>query len=70
MANHKRNEELSKAVQAIRDMTIALLRNQGPEETNESHGVVEFRRNKPFQFFGGCTIMRKKNYGSMRYKKY
>jgi len=47
------NHELIEAVKAIRDMAAALLRNQRQEETTESQGLVEFRRNKPPQFSGG-----------------
>jgi len=51
MANNRRNNELTEAVQAIRDMATTLLRNQRPEGNLESQGLAEFRRNKPSQFF-------------------
>jgi len=47
---NSRNHELTEAVQAIRDMAATLLRNQRQEETVESQGLEEFRRNKPPQF--------------------
>jgi len=50
---NSRNHELTKTVQAIIDMAATLLRNQRHEETTESQGLVEFRRNKPPQFSGG-----------------
>ena len=53
MANIKRNNELTEAMQAIRDMVVALMRNQRPEGNPKSQGLAEFRRNKPPQFFGG-----------------
>ena len=53
MANNMRNNELTEAMQAIRDMTAALVRNQRHEWTPESQGLAEFRRNKPPQFSGG-----------------
>jgi len=36
MANIRRNNELTEAMQAIRDMAAALMRNQMPEENLES----------------------------------
>ena len=39
-------------MQAIKDIGTALVRNQWPEGTLKSQGLVEFKRNKP-QFFGG-----------------
>ncbi|XP_027922885.1 uncharacterized protein LOC114180793 [Vigna unguiculata] len=53
MANIRRNNELTEAMQAIRDMAAALMRNQRPEGNPESQGLAEFRRNKPPQFSGG-----------------
>jgi len=50
---NSRNHELTEVVQAIKDMVAALLRNYKHEETNESQGLVEFRRNKPPQFSEG-----------------
>jgi len=35
MENNKRNDELTKAIQTIKDMIVALLRNQRLEETTE-----------------------------------
>jgi len=56
------NHELTEAVKAIRDMAAALLGNQRHEETTESQGLVEFRRNKPPQFSGAYNP-KKVNYG-------
>jgi len=53
MANNRRNNELPEAMQVIKDMVAALLRNQRLEGTLESQGLAEFRRNKPLQLFGG-----------------
>jgi len=53
MANNRRNNELTKAMQAIRDMVAALIRNQRPGGNLESQGLAEFKRNKPPQFSGG-----------------
>jgi len=53
MANIRRNNKLIEAIQAIRDMAAALMRNQRPEGNPESQGLTEFRRNKPPQFSGG-----------------
>jgi len=47
------NHELTETVQAIRDMAATVLRNQRHEETTESQGLVEFKRNKPPQFSRG-----------------
>jgi len=44
---NSRNHESTKAVQAIRDMIVALLRNQRHKGSTKSQGLVEFRRNKP-----------------------
>ena len=53
MENIRRNNELTEAMQAIRDMAAALMRNQRLEGNPESQGLAEFRRNKPPQFSGG-----------------
>jgi len=52
MENNRRNHELTEAMQAIRDMAVALIRNQRPEGNPESQGLAEFRRNNPPQFSG------------------
>ena len=62
MANIRRNNELTKAMQAIRDMTAALMRNQRPEGNPESQGLAEFRRNKPPQSREDM-IQKRLNYG-------
>jgi len=51
MTNNRRNNELIEAMQVIRDMAAALIRNQRPKGNPESQGLAEFRRNKPLQFF-------------------
>lgn len=55
-SNGVNNGEMVEAIQAIRDMTAALLQNQqnNPqnEGTNEYQSLTEFRRNKPSQFNG------------------
>jgi len=56
MANNRKNNELTEAMQAIRDMVVALIRNQRPKGNTESQGLAEFRRNKPLQFFGGYDL--------------
>jgi len=53
MANIRRNNGLTKAMQAIRDMAAALVRNQRLEGNPESQGLAEFMRNKPPHFSGG-----------------
>jgi len=60
MANIRRNNELTIAMQAIRDMAAALMRNQRPEGNLESQGLAEFRRNKPLQFSGGYDTKKAK----------
>jgi len=62
---NSRNHELTEAVQAIRDMAAALLRNQKHEGTTESRGLVESRRNN----FLEDIIQRKSNYRLERLKK-
>ena len=53
MENNKRNDELKEVIQTIKDMIVALLRNQRLEETTESQGLVKFSRNKALQFSRG-----------------
>jgi len=53
---NSRNDELTEAVHAIRDMGTALLRNQRSDKTTESQGLVEFRRKEPPQFYGGYNL--------------
>jgi len=62
MANIRRNNELTEAMQAIRDMAAALMRNQRPEGNPESQGLAEFRRNKPPQSREDM-IQKRLNYG-------
>ena len=65
MANIRRNNELTEAMQAIRDMAAALMRNQRPEGNPESQDLAEFRRNKPHNFLED-TIQKKLSYGLRR----
>ena len=53
MANIMRNNELTEAMQSIRDMVAAIMRNQRHEGNPESQGLAESRRNKPPQFSRG-----------------
>jgi len=50
MTNNRRNNELTKVIQAIRDMTTTLLRNQRLKELTEVQSFIKFKRNKPSQF--------------------
>jgi len=54
--NNRRNNELTGAMQAIRDMAATLVRNQRPEGNPESQNLVEFKRNKPPQISGGYDL--------------
>jgi len=50
MANHKRNDGLTKTVQTIREMATTLLRNRRAKGISESQGLVKSRKNKHSQF--------------------